>query len=146
MFIQYAGDGSRNSVGGETGERAKRESLNRPQLQYMEVLDAMNWTRWRFWPGASFCPTITPTHNVFKHSELDTVASSAKRIFLRKAIVQGWSKTQKQNELLARSPIQPLSTYASAQSSVETVLSISATESMSLASSSEESQSHSQSE
>ena len=39
-------------------------------------------------------PTITPTINVFRHSELDTVAILAKRVFLRKAIVLGWSKTQ----------------------------------------------------
>ena len=110
MFIQYAGDGSRNSVGGETGERAKRESLNRPQLQYMEVLDAMNWTRWLVEVGASFCArvlfrdgstggmwkwsrrnrkkkaitkfAVTPTHGGFRRYGLDTVTGLARRIFL----------------------------------------------------------------
>ena len=76
----------------------------------MEVLNAHNWTRWRVQPGASLfrdCPdqdqgllraanvnlkklkkgrttktTTTPTHNVFRHSELDTVVCSARRIFL----------------------------------------------------------------
>ena len=37
--------------------------------------------------------TVTPTHNAFRHSELDTVADSARRIILLKAIVQGRSRS-----------------------------------------------------
>ena len=90
----------------------------------MEVLDAQIWTQWRVRTGSflkvvqgrsrsgscgggqpeiskkakkgrkKFKATATPTHNVFRHSELDTLASSARRIFLSRAIVQGRSKTQ----------------------------------------------------
>tara|TARA_B110000971_G_scaffold216396_1_gene251361 strand:+ start:305 stop:454 length:150 start_codon:yes stop_codon:yes gene_type:complete len=38
--------------------------------------------------GESLNPAKTPTHNVFRSYELDTVAGLAKRIFLRKGIVQ----------------------------------------------------------
>jgi len=37
--------------------------------------------------------TVTPTHGGFRRSDLDTVASSARRIFLPKAIVQGRSSS-----------------------------------------------------
>ena len=38
--------------------------------------------------------TITPTHIAFIHSELDTVASLARRIFLWEGVVQGRSTTR----------------------------------------------------
>ena len=112
------------SCGGpcEISKKAKKgESLNRPQLKRTEVLDAVNWTRWRVGVGASFwakdvvqgrsktTPTqvnvktrkktqkkasaVTQTYGGFRRCELDTVAGWGWRIFLWEGVVQGRSKT-----------------------------------------------------
>jgi len=39
--------------------------------------------------GRSTKSAVTPTHNAFERSNLDTVAVSARRIFLRERVVQG---------------------------------------------------------
>ena len=54
----------------------------------MEVLDAQNWTRWRFWQGASFCARGLfkakdgPKYNLFSQIQNWTVASYPKRIIV----------------------------------------------------------------